>query len=156
MTIDLHELLTETMTENVMLSVHEQKRERARVREAKYRATYPDRCKESQQRYRAAYPDRVSARIGRWKSANREALAKAAAKRSLQIIKATPIWADLEKIDLIYSLAQGLSAYTTTEHHVDHIVPLQSDLVCGLHVECNLRVIPAELNQQKSNKLLEI
>jgi hypothetical protein len=34
---------------------------------------------------------------------------------------------------------------------IDHIVPIQSNLVCGLHVPWNLRVIPSTDNLQKSN-----
>lgn len=58
---------------------------------------------------------------------------------------ATPKWADLDKIKEIYkNCPEG--------YHVDHIIPLTSGLVCGLHVENNLQYLTAKENAIKANK----
>tara|TARA_R110000796_G_C14372174_1_gene414147 strand:+ start:54 stop:644 length:591 start_codon:yes stop_codon:yes gene_type:complete len=74
------------------------------------------------------------------------------AKRRAQKLQATPAWADQDAIKAIYAEAQRLQETLGIEFHIDHIVPLQGELVCGLHVESNLQVIPAILNLKKSNK----
>ena len=61
----------------------------------------------------------------------------------------------IEQIKELYTCAQMFKLYTGEEYHVDHIVPLQGKLVCGLHVPWNLQVIPARDNHVKYNKLQE-
>ena len=60
--------------------------------------------------------------------------------------KARPLWACRTAIDGIYSEAaeKGLV--------VDHIVPLRSPFVCGLHTQENLRLCDKETNQVKGNR----
>lgn len=70
----------------------------------------------------------------------------------IQRLIATPDWADFKKIKLIYLEAWTLTIETGEKHVVDHIVPLQSPIVCGLHCEFNLRAITYDENDKKSNK----
>ena len=67
---------------------------------------------------------------------------------------ATPSWANKEAIKEIYKTAVELTESTGTVYEVDHIVPLTSKLVCGLHVEHNLRVITFEENRKKYNSFI--
>lgn len=71
---------------------------------------------------------------------------------------ATPKWLSAEQkleIRLKYRLAIELSRRTGVRHAVDHIVPLQGEAVCGLHVPWNLEVITQEENLKKYNRLVD-
>lgn len=76
-------------------------------------------------------------------------------KRHAQQLKATPIWADNKAILQLYKDREHISKETGIIHHVDHIIPLQGKMACGLHVPDNLRIVPASENLKKSNKLIE-
>jgi len=64
---------------------------------------------------------------------------------------ATPFWADEAKIAQIYKLAKEMSV-NGVEYQVDHIVPISSKFVCGLHIETNLEIVPADYNYAKRNR----
>lgn len=66
--------------------------------------------------------------------------------------RATPSWANKKTMLAVYKEAVRLTALTGIQHHVDHIVPLQSPWVCGLHCEANLQILPYYENQSKSNR----
>lgn len=73
--------------------------------------------------------------------------AKDAARRAWKL-KANPFGSLYRKVinDIYKNCPEG--------HHVDHIVPLKSNEVCGLHVPWNLQYLPAEVNIKKGNKIL--
>ena len=78
---------------------------------------------------------------------NRYLINSIIAKRRAAKLKATPKFANLNKIKEIYkNCPKG--------YHVDHIIPLQGNNVCGLHVEWNLQYLTPSANLSKSNKLI--
>lgn len=65
----------------------------------------------------------------------------------------TPVWADINAIKEVYEAARAWNEMWPEDRvDVDHIVPLQSKLVCGLHTHHNLRIIRATDNKKKSNQ----
>lgn len=66
--------------------------------------------------------------------------------------RATPVWANSFFISEAYELASLRTKITGVEWHVDHIVPLQSKKVCGLHWEGNFQVITRVENSSKGNR----
>ena len=106
------------------------------------------------QPYRQPCKDCVNSKVDHRGHYNKNAgyyRSKASARKASKL-KATPSWADQDQIKRIYVACAKISEQTGTKHHVDHIIPLQGENVCGLHVENNLAIIPAKMNLQKSNK----
>ena len=92
----------------------------------------------------------------KWRQNNPNKVSSYTALRRAAKLQATPKWLTASHklhMECKYSLAAMLSKHTAEQHHVDHIVPLKGKMVCGLHVPWNLRVIPAQENLRKSNKI---
>jgi len=133
----------------------------------RYRANNPEKVKESR---RASYAKNRESELSKariYKENNKQDLAKRAADRlkdspylnryyrSLRRAtekRARPIWFSPEKARDLYRQAKDLTDSTGEQWHVDHIVPLTSDLVCGLHWHGNMQVITGSENQSKSNR----
>jgi hypothetical protein len=64
-----------------------------------------------------------------------------------------PSWACIQKIKNVYKYAKQLEIKTGVKMHVDHIYPLKSNYMCGLHVENNLQIILASENCSKGNRI---
>ena len=145
-------------------------REQARERTQEWREKNPDRTKENLKQYyqqnrerelkksKIRYKKNVAAnrlRSKLWRKNNRGKVAAQTAKRRADRKQATPMWANIQQISSLYEQAVTLSNETGIAYQVDHIVPLNSKVVCGLHCEDNLQVITAEENNSKKNKLIE-
>lgn len=96
---------------------------------------------------------RRAAYCATWVKQNMHLVRANSARRDAAELKATPTWADLDLIKAIYREAARLTIDTGISHEVDHIVPLRSRVVCGLHCAHNLQVITAIENRRKSNHL---
>jgi hypothetical protein len=102
---------------------------------------------EEQQQYRKA-----------WKQANLIQVLADNKVRRRKHRQAMPPWVTKQqKIEMrkLYQMAITMAQTTGERYVVDHIIPLRSELVCGLHVPWNLRVITRAENLTKSNKLLD-
>lgn len=110
------------------------------------------KCREAMRRYYWRDPAKFRARRASYIKLHPEKNRANVRRYEAAKMSATPSWANGFLIAEIYDLAVRRSKATGIPHEVDHIVPLKSDVVCGLHVEHNLRVIPARLNASKKNK----
>lgn len=91
-------------------------------------------------------------RAREWKIRNPVAVAEDTARRYARKTNATPVWANVAVLRSIYSDAREFRA-AGLDVQVDHIVPIRSKVVCGLHVPANLRVILTKANQRKGNRV---
>jgi len=134
-------------------------------REYNRREDVKDRKNDWYQDNRAAVIDRASTRPAEklreyrnaWKVNNAVQVRADTKARRRKHREATPPWLTRkQKSELrqMYQIAITMTKTTGEQYVVDHIVPLRSDEVCGLHVPWNLRVITQEDNLKKSNKLL--
>ena len=69
-----------------------------------------------------------------------------------QKVHAMPAWADKQRIQIFYEWARSLSQQSGERFEVDHIVPLRSPFVCGLHVHHNLQILQKSENVSKLNR----
>ena len=82
--------------------------------------------------------------------------AEKSAKRRATKIRSVPKWACCksarQEILAIYKECQRITKESGIEYNVDHLIPLQSEFVCGLHCAANLCIIPKTENSSKGNR----
>lgn len=104
--------------------------------------------------YRAANGDKVRASIAAWNKAHPEKSCAYTERRRARKLQAVPAWwSEFDGLffDEAVDKARKLKLLTGLNWHIDHIVPLKSKQVCGLHWHGNAQLLPAHMNQSKSN-----
>lgn len=109
----------------------------------------PERVKAAKRKNKLTRKDTVKAEYKRNKA---DYFSRAAARRAT-VKQVTPAWANKEEMAEMYIIASKLNGFFTKPFfHVDHIVPLVSPLVCGLHTPANLQLLSAQANLSKHNR----
>jgi len=120
--------------------------EQGRARAVAYRVANLDACREKGRAYASANKSALAAYKLSWARANAARVNHRNSARRALCSQATPKWADKEAIDDVYVEARHM------QMHVDHIVPLNHPLVCGLHVWDNLQLLTPMENMRKNNR----
>ncbi len=143
-------------------------REKAKI----YWANNKDKQFEMDKRYRIKHKETIKIQRKEYRNKNKEIIALkkklyyqenphikqiSHARRRAMKKNATVTW-DKEFTEFVlsnaYELKNRREKLTGFEWHVDHMIPMQAEEVCGLHVWSNLQVIPASINLSKNNRLI--
>lgn len=116
----------------------------------------PEKHREYHRQYEAQ-PERKAKRSEAKRSSHGRALGRSYAAKRRELVSAQSALTELfnEEIQAIYKACVSKNKETGIDHHVDHIVPITNNIICGLHVPWNLQIIPAKENLSKGNKLEE-
>ena len=124
----------------------------------KAKQTYYERNRDVVIARAQARPDEDKRRYrNAWNDQNVDLIRAKTKNRRRKHRNATPPWLTRrQKTEMrsMYQIAITMTQTTGEQYVVDHIYPLRSEAVCGLHVPWNLRVITQEENLKKSNKLV--
>jgi len=100
-----------------------------------------DEILEYRQNWRNENPDKISEGTKRHKKRLKE--------------PQKPSWTDVILVNRIYRKMNRMNRdLGEVTYSVDHIIPLNGDIVCGLHVENNLRIVSVKENSIKNNKFI--
>ena len=126
-------------------------KEHVNKRAVEWRKQNPGKAKQIDKNWKLNNKEKIAERYKKYRLRNLANDAYRVNMRNKRIRRATPPWADKKKIKLIYKEARMVSDETGIKHHVDHIVPINSEYVCGLNVHYNMQVLDAKTNVRKGN-----
>ena len=146
-------------------------KEHIKIQSKAYNETNKEKIAAKKREYYLKNKERIDARNSEYNQKNKNALlqkrsewlaktpglsASYVKKYQASKLQRTPAWlTDFDKLKMscIYSVAAMLTKHNNEPWHVDHIIPLQGEIVSGLHVPNNLRVMRGSENISKSNRV---
>lgn len=117
-----------------------------------YSLKYPERDIESKRKYAEANKEKHCAATEKYRKENQGYYREYSSLRTRKLQQAKPSWLNEYHelfIEEIYNLA------VKRKLHVDHIIPLNNKLVCGLHVPWNLQLLTPTDNFRKTTNLTQ-
>ena len=119
-----------------------------------FKTTQPSKSKRAKydsKRYKAN-KEKLNAQSKAWKNTNKQTVLEYnrfyTAIRTSRVKQATPGWLSKDQKVQMFDFYK----WTPVGHHVDHIVPIKGDNVCGLNVPWNLQYLTVKENLSKGNK----
>ena len=138
------------------------------AKKREWKASNAEFVKSYSQAYYVANKGAARTQAANWKKANPDKVKAGNHKRYLRVkakqhahvalyrarkLKATPVWSDKNYVDGMYSICGIMNAVRgASTYSVDHIVPLNSKFVCGLHAHTNLTIMRTSDNKSKNNR----
>ena len=132
-------------------------KERLKAKSREYSKNNKEKISLKNKEYNAGRKDIKAAYDKEYRKNNKHKLSKHSIQRNYKRYQATPSWYidEKSKINQLYSKRDELSKLWGIQLHVDHIVPIQGKMVCGLHCWDNLQLLESSLNLAKGNRFKE-
>lgn len=128
--------------------------EKFKVNQAKSRAKNQEKNNQYRRLYYKNNKEKCFNAVKSWGQRNKYLLQFYVRKRQAAKLNRTPSWlsnADMFEIECIYKYCASLRSIGLN-YVVDHIIPLQGQIVSGLHVPSNLQIMHASENSTKGNR----
>jgi len=105
-----------------------------------------DYYKEQKKAWRRNNPEKTRIYFNTYKSKNHGKVLSWMANYRAKKNKTIPIWFEMDLVKKVYEKAKEWG------FEVDHIVPINNEIVCGLHCWANLQLLNKSLNSSKKNR----